>query len=111
VKKFLVLYKPPVSATEQMANASPEQARAGMEAWMAWVTRAGRAVVDIGAPLGRATAVGGGSGTDKDDNIVGFSILQADSIDAVSRLLEGHPHLKVPGFTIAVLEALPVPGT
>jgi hypothetical protein len=34
--KFMVLYRAPVSPQEQMASASPEQAQAGMEAWMAW---------------------------------------------------------------------------
>ena len=76
---------------------------------MAW-GNGGKAVVDLGMPLGRGSTVGNGSFKERDDNIVGFSILLADSIDAVKRLLEGHPHLKMPGFTIEVLDALPLPG-
>jgi hypothetical protein len=34
MKKFLVLYRAPISAREQMAKATPEQAKAGMDAWM-----------------------------------------------------------------------------
>jgi hypothetical protein len=51
MSKFLVLYRSSVSAREQMANATPEQAQAGMQAWQAWVESAGPAMVDLGAPL------------------------------------------------------------
>ncbi|MBO9520536.1 MAG: hypothetical protein J7518_03280 [Nocardioidaceae bacterium] len=95
--KYLVLYRADVSATEQMGNASPEEAQAGMDAWMAWMGKAGDAIVDFGSPVD-----GGDSG------IGGYSILQADSREGLDAVLEGHPHLEV--GTIDVLEFLPVPG-
>ena len=49
--KYLLLYRAPVSAAEQMASSTPEAAEAGMEAWMAWGERAGSAVVDMGSPV------------------------------------------------------------
>lgn len=49
--KFMILYRSPVTAAEQMASGSPEQAQAGMDAWMAWAGKAGAAIVDLGAPL------------------------------------------------------------
>ena len=52
MNKYLVLYNSPASAAEQMANATPEQAKAGMDAWMAWAQKSGEAVVDLGMPLG-----------------------------------------------------------
>ena len=45
MKKFLILYQSPVGAREQMANATPEQAKAGLDAWMAWFGKVGPAVV------------------------------------------------------------------
>ena len=51
--KYLVLYNAPTSAADQMAQASPEEAQAGMDAWMAWAKEAGDAVVDLGMPLGK----------------------------------------------------------
>ncbi len=51
MKKFLVLYHAPHSAVEQMANATPEQAKAGMDAWMGWARKAGPAIADLGMPL------------------------------------------------------------
>ena len=35
MKKFIVLYHAPTSVLEQMQNATPEEAQAGMEPWMA----------------------------------------------------------------------------
>jgi hypothetical protein len=85
-----------------MAQATPEQAQAGMDAWMAWAQRAGEAIVDLGAPLqpaGRVTA----SGTSASDSHSGYSILQADSFEALASVLEGHRHLQMPGASIDAL--------
>lgn len=80
------------AAAEQMAKSTPEQAKAGMEMWMAWAKRAGSAIVDLGAPLGAAASVKGGAAGSK---VSGFSILQADSSDAVRKVLKDHPPLNV----------------
>ena len=98
MSKFLVLYRSPVSARDQMANATPEQAQAGMQAWQSWAERAGSAIVDLGAPL------------DGDGDATGFSILQADSRASVEELMMDHPHRHTPGAAIDVLEFLAIPG-
>ncbi|HWU86021.1 MAG TPA: YciI family protein [Kofleriaceae bacterium] len=110
MKKFLVIYGSTVSAREQMAKASPAEAKAGMEAWMAWSQKAGKAIVDLGAPVGNSAKVAGGTATDSKSEIGGFSILQAESRDALTALLKEHPHFKMPGATIEVHEFLPLPG-
>ncbi len=107
MNKYLVLYRAPVSAQEQMAKATPEQAKAGMDAWMAWAKRTGSALADLGSPLGQAAHI---SGTAGPGLIGGYSILQADSLDAARKLLDGHPHLSMPSFSIDVLEFLPMLG-
>jgi hypothetical protein len=88
-----------------MANASPEDAKAGIDAWMAWAGRAGQAIVDLEAPLDDGRHIANGSGEP-----TGFSILQADSADEINELLQEHPHLHGPGNSIEVHEFLPVPG-
>lgn len=98
MSKFLVLYCSPVSAREQLAAATPEQAEAGMQAWQAWIGKAGSAIVDFGAPVA-------GEG-----DVTGFSILQADARPAIDELLADHPHRHMTGAAIDVLEFLPVPG-
>lgn len=102
--KFLVLYRAKTTAAEQMATGTPEQAQAGMEAWMAWAQRAGDAVVDFGSPLNVVESAG-----DAADPIGGYSVLQADDADALGKVLDGHPHTAM-GGTIEILEFLPMPG-
>jgi hypothetical protein len=110
MKKFLVIYGSTVSAREQMARATPEQAKAGMAAWMAWSQKAGAAIVDLGAPVGNPVRISGGKAADSQSEIGGFSILQAESRDAVTALLKDHPHFMAPGATIEVHEFLAMPG-
>ena len=110
MKKFLVLYYSSASAAEQMTNASPEQAKAGMDAWMAWAKRAGSAIVDLGNPLGHAAQVSPCRAARRDSGVSGYSILQAESMNAVQDLLKNHPHFMAPDAAIQVLEFLPLPG-
>jgi hypothetical protein len=110
MKRYLVLYQSAASAEEQMANATPEQAAAGMDVWMAWARRAGDAIVDLGAPMGAGRRIEAGSSSDRQTPVRGYSILQAQSLDEVGPLLEQHPHLTMPGASIEVLEALAMPG-
>ena len=106
--KYLVLYRAAASVQEQMADSSPEQAQEGMELWMKWAGKAGNALVDLGAPLASVATVGDA----KDAPIAGFSILESDSTDAVTKLIEDHPHFHTPGPTaIEVLEHQPIPGS
>ncbi|HLJ03470.1 MAG TPA: hypothetical protein VKT31_08515 [Solirubrobacteraceae bacterium] len=98
MKKYLVLYRSDEDAAARMAAATPEEQEAGMQLWMEWFGRAGSAIVDGGAPLA------GGDGT-----VGGYSILQAESPEALSALLDGHPHT-THGGTIVTYEFLPMPG-
>jgi len=100
--KYLLLYRAPVSAAEQMASSTPEAGQAGMEAWMAWGERAGPAVVDMGSPVQSISGSAGG------DQIGGDAIMQADSLEALQKVLEGHPHTEW-GGTIEILEFLALP--
>jgi hypothetical protein len=106
--KFMIVYRATTSTREQMANATPEQMKAGMEAWMAWAGKAGDALVDLGSPLGYSTHVG--SADSGGEDVSGYSILQADSARDITNVLDGHPHLEMPGSSIDVLELLTMPG-
>src|SRR5262245_22121885 len=108
--KFLVLYLSQMSAGEQMGSSTPEQAQAGMDAWNAWATGAGNAVVDLGAPLQHAFSVPSGESARGGLHVGGYSIMQADSADALRSTLAGHPHLMIPGNVVEVHELLAMPG-
>jgi len=113
VPKYMVLYRSSVPASEQMASSDPKAAQAGMELWMNWSGKVGPAMVDLGSPLGpMATVTASGSTAEASRPFVGgFSVLEADSVEAVKKLLDDHPHFHSPGDpSIEVLEFLPIPG-
>ena len=102
MKKFLVLYHASVSAAQQMAGATPEQMKGGMDAWADWTKRTGRALVDPGMPLENAAAISAASGASL-CTITGYSLLQAESVDTLRDLPKAHSHRHVPGSSIEVL--------
>ena len=111
MKKFLVLYKAPTSGFEQMKNATPEQQKAGMDAWMAWGQKAAKSIVDMGSPLGKSLRVTKSEGASPTTNdLGGYSILQAETKEMLAETLKGHPHFMMPGGFIEVVEIMPIPG-
>jgi hypothetical protein len=111
MKKFLVLYRAPSSGFEQMKSATPEQQKAGMDAWMSWGKKAQGSIVDMGAPLGKGMRVTkAGPATAAPNDFGGYSVLQAESKEALVKMLEGHPHFMMPEGFIEVVEILPMPG-
>ena len=112
MKKFIVLYHAPVDAMKQTANTSPEDRAKGMEGWMKWAQKCGDKLVDMGAPLTNGQQLSpGGQSRNSDNDIVGYSILQAETMEEAKSLLDGHPHL---GWnskcTIEVHETMRLPG-
>jgi hypothetical protein len=106
MSKFMILYRATTSAREQMANATPEQMQAGLEAWRTWATKVGYAVADLGSPLAHTTHVGPGEASA--EGVTGYSILEAGSADEVETILDGHPHLAMPGSSVEVFELIPI---
>lgn len=111
MKKFLVLYKASQNGFDQMKNATPEQQKAGMDAWMSWGKKAQSAIVDMGAPLGKSMKVTkNGDASTSSNDLGGYSILQAESKEALAATLKGHPHFMMPDGSIEIVEVMPVPG-
>jgi hypothetical protein len=110
MKKFLVLYKAPLASFEQMMKASPEQQKAGMDAWMVWGKKASSSIVDMGAPLGRALKVTPAGPSPIRNDLGGYSIMQGESKEALAETLKGHPHFMTPDGTIEITELMSMPG-
>ena len=111
MKKFLVLYKASASAFAEAMKSTPEQQKAGMDLWMAWGKKAASSIVDMGAPLGRALRVTPSGVTPTSNDLGGYSILQAESKEALAATLKGHPHFMMPGSSIEITELMPMPGS
>lgn len=115
MNKYLCLYRSEAALTgpsvaEMFSQSTPEQVAAGMAAWRAWQEKCGSAVVDLGAPLDKSTTVEGGSGTPGKTSITGYTFLQAGSIEEAVTLMKDHPHLRMPGVSVQILECISMPG-
>jgi hypothetical protein len=110
MKKFLVLYKAPTSSFEQMMKASPEQQKAGMDAWMTWSKKASASIVDMGGPLGKSLRVTKTGAAPSTNDLGGFSVLQGESKEALAESLKEHPHFMMPEGFIEIVELMPIPG-
>ena len=93
--KYMLLY------TGGMGMAAePEEQQKIMEEWGAWYGKAGAAIADGGAPFGQSknlTGNGVGDGPLGDSPATGYTIVEADSLDAAVDLSKDHPHLNHQG--------------
>lgn len=112
MKKFLVLYKVSTEALQQMMKSStPEQQKAGMEEWMTWSKKAAPSIVDMGGPLGKSLRVAkGGAVTPVVNDLGGYSIMQAESKEALAASMKDHPHFRMPDSSIEIVELMSIPG-
>jgi hypothetical protein len=97
---YLLLYRADPAAMAAMPEPTPEEGAAMTKAWTDWAGGVGDALVDFGNPTAAASP-------GADASVGGYSLLQADSYDAVTALLVGHPHTAM-GGTIDVYEVQPI---
>jgi hypothetical protein len=82
-----------------------------MDAWMAWSQKTGKSIVDMGAPLGKSLRVTkSGDASPSSNDLGGYSVLQAESQEALAATLKGHPHFMMPDGSIEIVEMMPIPG-
>ena len=111
MKKYIVLYRAPGASFKQ-EKSTPEQMKDGMKAWMIWAEKCGKALIDMGSPLGNGQELSMKGSKPSTQNVVGYSILEAKSMEKAKALLKGHPHLAWgAGCEIEVHESLPLPGS
>jgi hypothetical protein len=99
----------PAAAVEaQMKARSPEEMKKGMEPWMAWFKTCGKSIVDNGNMVGNGlnfTKTGSSKGKTEVD---GYSIIQAEDMEGVKKIIANHPHYMMPKASIEVLEIMPM---
>jgi hypothetical protein len=94
-----------------MKSSTPEQRSKGMEAWMKWKNDNKASIPEGGAPLGKTKRADSVGVSDTKNNIGGYSIVQAETHDAASKLFgRDHPHLQMPDVWVEILEIMPLPG-
>ena len=101
--KFLLLY----SGGMGMA-ADPAEQEKIMAEWGAWYGKLGEAVVDGGAPFGASKHLksdGIAEGPLGDTPATGYTVIEADSLDAAAAVSEDHPHIRH-GGQVQVFECI-----
>jgi len=84
VAKFLITYHGPGMPHD------PESVAKAKAAFGKWLSEAGKAVIDPGAPVNMLKQVSNGAPTPP-SAIDGYSIIEAESEEQVLRLLQTHP--------------------
>jgi hypothetical protein len=115
MKKFLVLYHVPMTeeAMQEMINRPAEEMQKGMEAWMQWKDKMGEHLVEMGSPLMNGQKLkADGTDSNCENHVSGYSIVQAEDMEAAKKLMSGHPHISNwnPEATIEIHEFMPMPG-
>ena len=100
MSRFLVTY------LGGSAPSDPEQAATIAEAFGRWLAEAGEAVIDPGAPLRPGSQLANGTPAPR-VSIGGYSVIEADSIDAALAVLKSHPFV-TRGGTLQVDESVSV---
>lgn len=94
MEKFVLIYYAPAEAMQSMATATPEEKEAGMGEWMKWKDKVGDAILDFGAPFMPGEACGkDGNFTPAMNDITGYSLIQAESMNKAKEMVKDHPHL------------------
>ena len=83
-----------------------EEGAAQMARWKAWLEGLGEAVVNPGTPLGKSKTVSAEGVTDDGgpNPLAGFSIVEADNMDAALEMAKACPFVEM--GTIEVAEAM-----
>jgi hypothetical protein len=89
---------------EMMETTSKEERDAGMKEWGEWMKNNMDKFADGGAPTGKNWQVSPGGSKQLSNDVGGYAIVQAESIEEAAKFLETSPHLKMPGATCDVAE-------
>ncbi len=80
----------------------------GMEPWMAWFEKNGSTIVDGGTPLGKGVNITKSGSSKPQTHVAGYSIVQAEDLEAVKSMVSNHPHFMLPMTSIEILEMMPM---
>jgi hypothetical protein len=105
--KFMLLYRGDATPPEDMTE---EQSAEVMGQWSTWLDKHGSKLVDIGTPFGSRGAIGGDGAEQQPADLHGYTIVEAENLDAAKAFCDGHPFLHGVGadFAVDVFELTPI---
>jgi len=114
MKKFLVLYRAPVSVLEEWAKTDPAERKAMEEKmrgeWQKWTKENEGMLEGPGAGVGKTKRVTSEGTSDTKNDIMLYSTVEAESHEAAAKIFENHPHLGIPEASIEIMPINPLPG-
>ena len=113
MNKFIVLYRAPLSVLEEWSKTDPEvrkETEKKMQTdWQTWMGAHAQSVEEtVGA--GKTKRVTKNGVEDSKNDVMLYSIVEADSHEEAAKMFEGHPHLGIPEASIEVMAANPLKG-
>lgn len=113
MKKFLVLYMTPAAGMEAwmqkpLAERQPEEDKMKAE-WGVWMQTNGSMIKET-AGAGKNKRVTKSGVADVKNDIMLYSVVEAESHEAATKIFENHPHLAIPDAWIEIMPANSLPG-
>ena len=107
VKKFLVLYLVPADVMAGWAKTDPTTKKAAEQKmqsdWQRWMGDHAK-MITLTEAAGKTKAVTSASVGDIKNDIMLYSIVEAENHDIAARAFADHPHLTIPQSSIEVME-------
>lgn len=111
--KFYAIYRAPQAVIDEWLK-KPEAERKVEEQkmmveWQEWAKKHS-AMIKESAGLGKTKQITSGGTAEVKNDLMMYTIVEADSAEAAAAIFEGHPHLVIPQATIDVMPANSMPG-
>ena len=107
MKKFLGIYMMPALAMDEARKTStPEKQKEEMVSWGKWMESIKSSTVDGGAPTGKNIRVNAKGSNMVRNEICGYVVVEAESLEDAAKLFEGNPMLEMPEAYVEVAECM-----
>lgn len=104
--KFFVTYQMPHTGLDQWMQMPEEERKAGeaqmQQEWNAWMESHKDAIIES-AGVGKPKRITKDGIEDSRNDIMMYSFVEADSIEAAADMFKDHPHFGIPGGWIEVM--------
>jgi len=106
--KFILFYKGPATHPQDMPE---EKRKAVMAKWGEWMSKVGKALVDMGQPMTNGVSVADDGSKASAAELNGYSIIEAKDMEAAKALVADHPFLSDHSgkFSVELYELMPSP--
>lgn len=109
MSKYLAIYNGNADERNK-SQITPEQSQKFMEEWAKWAQDNKQVIIDPGSPLSSKKEITANGIKDAKDTKTGYTIVEAQSLEAATQIFSNHPHLTLfAGNFIEVLECPSIP--